>query len=115
MAGLSGIKRNLSGLIGNRIELATLELSVVRTSLLKIVLAGVLSIFTALFAIAYWTALVVYLSWDALGWAILLILATLFSLVTIAALVYIRSLVAQGKLSMPATLAELKRDRDALL
>ncbi len=115
MAGLGGVARNLFGLIVNRVELAALELSAVRTNLLKLLLVAALGIFTALFAIAYWTVLVVYLSWDALGWKILLIMAALFSVATVAMVLYARSLVADGKLSMPATLAELSRDRDALL
>lgn len=115
MAGVSGIARNLFGLIVNRVELAALELSQVRSSLLKLLLVAALGIFAALFAIAYWTALVVYLSWDALGWKILLIVAALFSVATVAIALYARSLLSDGKLSMPATLAELSRDRDALL
>lgn len=115
MAGVGGIARNLFGLIVNRVELAALELSAVRTNLLKLLLVAALGIFTAMFAIAYWSVLVVYLSWDALGWKILLIMAALFSVATVAIVLYARSLLADGKLSMPATLAELSRDRDALL
>ena len=115
MAGVGGIVRNLFGLIVNRVELAALELSAVRTNLLKLLLVAALGIFTALFAIAYWSVLVVYLSWDTLGWKILLIMAGVFSVATVAIGLYARSLLAQGKLSMPATLAELSRDRDALL
>ena len=115
MAGVGGIARNLFGLIVNRVELAALELSAVRTNLLKLLLVAALGIFTALFAIAYWSVLVVYLSWDTLGWKILLIMAGVFSVATVAIALYARALLAQGKLSMPATLAELSRDRDALL
>ena len=115
MAGLGGVARNLFGLVVSRVELAALELSAVRTNLLKLLLVAALGIFAALFAIAYWTVLVVYLSWDALGWKILLIMAGLFSILTGAIVMYARSLVTHGKLSMPATLAELGRDRDALL
>ena len=115
MTGLGGVARNLLGLIVNRVELAALELSSVRTNLLKLLLVAALGIFTAWFAIAYWTLLVVYLSWDALGWKILLIMAALFTVLTLAVVLYARSVLAHGKLSMPATLAELSRDRDALL
>ncbi|MBC7413801.1 MAG: phage holin family protein [Herminiimonas sp.] len=115
MAGLGGVARNLFGLIVNRVELAALELSAVRTNLLKLLLVAALGIVTAWFAIAYWTALVVYLCWDALGGNILLIMAAFFSILTLAVVCYARSLLANGKLSMPATLAELRNDRDALL
>lgn len=113
-AGLSGVGRNLLGLIVSRYELATLELSSVGINLAKVVLAAVIAIFMALFAIAFWSTLIVYLSWDALGWKILLIMAAIFTAATVALGLYARSIVSAGKLSMPATLAELSRDRDAL-
>lgn len=115
MAGVSGVTRNLFGLIVSRLELAALELSSVRTSLLKLLLVGAVGLFSALFAFAYVTVLIVYLSWDALGWIILLIMALGFTAATVAVVMYARSLVSSGALSMPATLAELGRDRDALL
>jgi hypothetical protein len=46
---------------------------------------------------------------------ILLIMAVLFTGATIGIALYVRSLFGKGKLSIPATLAELRRDRDALL
>lgn len=107
--------RNLFGLFVSRVELAALELSQVRTNLLKLLLAAAVGLFMALFAVAYWTALIVYLSWDALGWKILLILAAVFTVATIAVARYVGRILTDGKLSIPATLAELGRDRDALL
>jgi len=38
-----------------------------------------------------------------------------FTLITIGLLLYARSIVAAGKLSMPATMNELRNDRDAFL
>ena len=107
--------RNLGGLIVSRVELAALELSSVRNNLLKLVLVGAIGIFTALFALAYWTGLVVYLAWDALGWKILFIMAALFTAATVAVVLYAKAMLSEGKLSIPATMAELGRDRDALL
>lgn len=115
ITGISGVARNLFGLIVSRVELAALELSSVRTNLLKLLLFGAIGIFTALFALGYWTALVVYLSWDALGWKILLIMAVLFTAATAAIVMYAKGMLSDGKLSLPATLAELGKDRDALL
>ena len=114
IAGLSGVGRNLFGLIVSRFELATLELSSAGKNLLKLVLAGAIAVFMALFALAFWAALIVYLSWDSLGWTILLIMAGVFTGVTVALGLYARSILTGGKLAIPATLAELARDRDAL-
>ena len=115
ITGLSGVVRNLFGLMLSRVELAALEMSSVRTHLLKLLLVAALGIFTAFFAILYWTGLVVYLSWEALGWKILLIVALVFTVTTVAIVAYIKNMLGEGKLSLPATLAELARDRDALL
>lgn len=115
IAGISGMARNLGSLIANRVELAALELSSVGNNLLKLVLLGAIGVFTALFALAYWTGLVVYLAWDALGWKILFIMAALFTAATVAVAMYAKSILSGGKLSIPATMAELSRDRDALL
>jgi uncharacterized membrane protein YqjE len=74
-----------------------------------------LGVIVAFFAIGYWTALLVYLSWDTLGWKILLILAALCTAIAAGILFYIQALIQRGGLSMPATMEELRNDQDALL
>lgn len=103
------------GLLLNRIELAGLELSEVRANFLKLTLLFALGIVVAWFAVAYWSALVVVLTWDALGWKILAIIAALFTGLAVWIFSYVRAMLAEGKLSMPATMSELRHDRDALL
>jgi uncharacterized membrane protein YqjE len=115
IAGVIGMAKNGFGLLVSRIELAALELSEVRGNLIRLLLVLALGIVAGWFAIACWTVLIVVLSWDALGWKILLILAAAFTLLTAGMLLHARSILRQGKLSMPATLAELRNDRDALL
>ena len=115
IAGAIGIAKNGFGLLVSRIELAAVELAEVRGNFFRIVLVGALGILAAWFAIAYWTALIVVLSWQTMGWKILLILAALFTLLTVAVLLYARSSIRQGKLSMPATMAELRSDRDSMM
>lgn len=115
IGGLAGLAKNMFGLLMSRIELAALELSEVRTNLLKILLISALGIVAAWFAMAYWTVLIVYLTWDTLGWKILLILAAGFTLSAVGVFLYVQSMLRQDKLTMPATMAELRKDRDALL
>ena len=114
-AGLIGVVRNVVGLFLSRVELAALELSEVRATLLKLSLVFALGLLAAWFALAYWSVLLVYLAWNALGWVILLLVALGFTVVAVGVLLYARSIVAQGKLSLPATMNELRNDRDALL
>jgi uncharacterized membrane protein YqjE len=115
IAGMIGLGKNMFGLMFNRIELAALEFSEVRSNLLKIVLVSALGIMALWFAIAYWTVLLVYLTWDSLGPKILLIVAVVFTALAVWVFLYVRSMLAQECLSMPATMTELRNDHDALM
>jgi uncharacterized membrane protein YqjE len=115
VSGAVNLAKNMFGLFMSRIELAALELAEVRANALKLVALFVLGAIVAWFALAYWSALIVYLSWPTLGWKILLILAIIFTAVAVGILLYVQSLLREGKLSMPATMAELRNDHDALL
>jgi len=114
-AGLLGIARNLLGLIINRIELASLELSEIGGNLIKFLTLFTLAAIALWFAVAFWTALVVYLAWDSWGWKVLIAFGVFFTVVTAAIIGYAYTILRQGKLSLPATMAELRKDRDALL
>jgi uncharacterized membrane protein YqjE len=115
VAGLAGIAKNMFGLLVSRIELAALELGEIRANLARLLLISALGVIAVWFAFAYWTALIVVLAWDAWGWKILLLIAAAFTLLAAGVFWYARSLLRQDKLSMPATMAELRNDRDALL
>lgn len=115
IGGITGLIKNIYGLLMGRVEIATIELAEIRTNLLKLLVAFSLGVMTVWFAIAYWTALVVYLSWDDLGWKILMIFAIFFTVIALGVFLYIRSHIAKGVLAMPITMEELRNDRDALL
>ncbi|MET0322200.1 MAG: phage holin family protein [Duganella sp.] len=115
IASLGNIARNSMGLLLTRLELAALELSQVRNHLLQLVVAFAVALVAGCFALACITVMVGYLAWSALGWLILPIMAGVFLLLAIGLVVYARGLISTGKLSMPATMAELKSDRDMLL
>lgn len=113
-AGLSGMGKNAFSLLINRFELAALEATAVGANLAKLAALGALAVLGAWFAIAYWSVLVVALAWDAMGAWILFIMALLFTGLVVGLLMAARSIVRSGKLSLPATMAELRNDRDAL-
>ncbi len=115
IASLGNIARNSIGLVLTRLELAALELSQVRNHLLQLVLVFALAVVAGCFALAYGTVTLAYLAWDAIGWKILPIITGVFLLIAIGLIVYARGMIRSGKLSMPATMAELKSDRDMLL
>ena len=115
IASIAGLARNAVGLMLSRLELASIELSEVRNHLLQLLVMFALAMVAGLFAVAYGSVLVVFLAWDSLGWKILLIMTAVFALLAIGLVMYARAMLRQGKLSMPATMAELKADRDMLL
>ncbi|MYM90141.1 phage holin family protein [Rugamonas sp. FT82W] len=115
IASLGNIARNSIGLVLTRLELAALELSQVRNHLLQLVLVFALAVVACCFALAYGTVTIAYLAWDSLGWKILPIITGVFLLIAIGLILYARGMIRSGKLSMPATMAELKSDRDMLL
>ena len=115
VAGMTALFKNLIGLLLCRLELAALELAEVRAALLKLAILFGLGMLTAAFALACWTALVIVLAWDSMGWKIIAIVAAVFTVATFLLAWVGRNMIAQGKLSLPATMAELRNDRDALL
>ena len=114
-AGLLGLAKNLLGLIISRIELASLEMSEIGANLVRFAVIFVLAAVALWFAIAFWSVLVVMLAWDTWGWKILALLGFVFSVATVGLVYYARSVLMQGKLSLPQTMSELRKDRDALL
>lgn len=115
IASLAGVARNTFGLLLSRLELASYELSEVRNHVLKLIVVFALALGAGLFAVAYGSVMVVFLAWEALGWKILLIMTLGFIAVAVGLALYARALLRQGRLSLPATMAELKADRDMLL
>lgn len=112
---LAGVGRNLLGLLLARLELASFELSEARRHLLRQIVVFALTLLAGAFALAYGSATLVFLAWDALGWKILPLMGMGFLLVCVGLALYGRALLRQHKFSLPATMAELKADRDMLL
>lgn len=112
---MAGVARNMFGLLVSRIELAALELGEVRDNLARLLFIGALGIVAILFALGCWTALIVVLAWDVMGWKILLVVAIVYTLLAIGIMRHARSFLAEDRLAMPATMSELRKDRDALM
>jgi uncharacterized membrane protein YqjE len=115
MGGLSGLAKNLFGLLMSRVELAALELAEVRNHLIELVALFAGAALAAWFAIAFGTATIVAAAWEAMGWKILLIMFVVFAAITAALVFKGLSMLKQGKLAFPETMNELKNDRDMLL
>lgn len=115
IAGLLGIARNFLGLMINRIELAALEFSGIGRNLVRFLVLFALAAISLWFALAFWIALVVFLAWESWGWKIFVAFGVFFTALTALIILYARPILRQGCLSLPATMTELRKDRDALL
>ena len=115
MGGISSLGKSVFGLLVSRVELAALELSEVRNHVIELVAVFAVAVLSIWFAVAYGTAMVVALAWDAMGWKILLIMFVIFLLVTAVLVAKGLSMLKHNKLALPATMKELKIDRDMLL
>jgi uncharacterized membrane protein YqjE len=115
IGGAFGLAKNLLGLVISRLELAALEFSEIGGNLLKIAVLFALALMAGWFAVAYWSVLIVLLAWDSWGWKILLVMALAFTVLAVALALYARAVLREGKIALPETMAELRKDRDALL
>ena len=115
MGGLSGLVKNLFGLLMSRVELAAVELAQVRNHLIDLVTLFACAVLAAWFTIAFGAATIVAALWAAMGWKILLIMFLVFAVLTIGLVWKGMSMLKQGKLAFPETMNELKNDRDMLL
>lgn len=111
----AGMARNALGLLLTRLELAAIEVGEIRSQLIKLVLLGALFVLAAWFAIGFWSVLVVVLAWPALGWKILALVAVVFTVLAVVLMRKLNALLRENRLSMPMTMAELQKDRDALM
>jgi uncharacterized membrane protein YqjE len=95
--------------------MAVLELGAARNAVFRVLLLAALAVLAAAFALLSVSAMIVALAWDALGWRILLVLFLAYLLLSIAMLWRARNIVLSGQIGLPMTLAELKKDREALV
>lgn len=115
LGGVTGLAKNLFGLVVSRVELAALELSEVRNHVIELVAIFAGAVLAIWFALAYGTATIVALAWETMGWKILLIMFGVFALITAILVWKGLSMLKQGKLAFPETMNELKNDREMLL
>jgi uncharacterized membrane protein YqjE len=115
MGALTGLAKNLAGLLVSRVELAAVELSEVRNHAIELVAIFAGAALAIWFALAYGTATIVALAWESMGWKILLVMFIVFVVITAILVFKGMAMLKQGKLTLAETMKELKQDRDMLL
>jgi len=114
-AGISSLFKSLFGLAVSRVELAALELAEIRNHVIELLAIFAAAVLAIWFAIAFGAMTIVALAWESMGWTILLIMFAVFALVTAILVTKGLALIKQNKLAFPATMKELKNDREMLL
>ena len=114
-AGGTGLVKNAYGLVVSRMELAALELSEVRNHLIELVALFAIAAICAIFALAFGSAIIVALAWEAMGWVILLVMFVVYAALAVVLGMKGKAMLKEGKLSFPETMKEIKKDRQALL
>lgn len=107
--------QHIIGLISARLSLAALELSEARDAALLIIVLALGAFIAGSFTLIALSALIVVLTWDALGWRIVLLLTLAYAGIAGILIYQIRRIIRAGSLGLPATLAELKQDSETLL
>jgi uncharacterized membrane protein YqjE len=115
LQGLTGLAKNVVGLLVSRVELAAVELEEVRNHVLELLAVFALAAICVLFALGYGTATIVALAWESMGWKILALLFAVFVVAAVALVVKGKAMLKENKLALPETMNELKHDRDMLL
>jgi uncharacterized membrane protein YqjE len=115
MGSLTGLVKNLAGLLVARVELAAVELTEVRNHAIELVAIFAGAVLAIWFALAYGTATIVALAWESMGWKILLLMFVVFLAITAILVFRGLAMLKQGKLALSETMKELKQDRDMLL
>ncbi len=109
-----GLAGSVLKLLGTRVSYAVLELADARDALLRVLLLGAAALGAAALALVSLSALLVVWFWPVLGWGILLILFVVYAVAAILLLQRALRIVAEGRLGLPETMAELQKDRAAI-
>lgn len=101
-------------LAGVRFSMAIMEFSDARDAFLRVLLLIAIALISSTLALLSISAIITMLTWDVLGWHILLIFFIGYLMLAIIVLAIARSIIASGKIGFPVTKAELRKDREVL-
>ena len=114
LESLRGLAKTFIALVQTRIELFASEVDEERTRLARIVVLAVVALFCLGLAVVLGVLLVAVLFWENNRLLALGVLAGLFALAGIVALVMLRSDIRRRPKFLAATLAELRKDEKEL-
>ncbi len=114
IASAATLAASLRSLLGTRASYALLELGDARDALLRVLLFGAAALGAAALALVGLSALVIVLLWETLGWRVLLILSIAYVVLAWMLLQRARRILSEGRVGLPVTLAELRKDREAI-
>jgi uncharacterized membrane protein YqjE len=114
LESLRGLAKTFIALVQTRIEIFASEIDEERTRLARVVLLAVIAAFCLGLALVLFVLLVAVIFWDSNRLLAIGIIAGLFALGALAALLALRSTLRQRPKLLAATLAELRKDQREL-
>lgn len=114
LQSLRNLGTTLVAIVQTRLELLSNEIEAERLRLLQIIFWGLVAIFFLAFALGMLTLLVVLVFWDTHRNGAVAVLAVIYFVLGIYAVLQARSRLMQGRRVFADSLRELQRDRDDL-
>ncbi len=111
---LKSLLQHAAGLLGARLSLALLEIGEARDAFITVFVLAIAALVTASLTLIAASALIIVLAWDAMGWWVILFLTIVYAGLSWLLWRAARSIILEGRLGLPQTMAELRQDRDAL-
>lgn len=113
-SSLRSLFQHALGLLQTRLSLALIELGEARDAFLTVFVLAIAALVMFSLTLIAVSALIIVLTWEALGWKVILLLALTYALFSWLLWRSARGLIREGRLGLPQTMAELRQDRDAL-
>jgi uncharacterized membrane protein YqjE len=114
LESLRNLARTLVALVETRIEIFASEIDEQQTRLARIALLAVIAAFCLGVSLVLFVLLIAVIFWDTNRLLAIGVIAGLFALGALAALLAVRSAIRQRPKILSATLAELRKDREGL-
>jgi len=111
---IRALLHHAAGLFQARLSLAVIELGEARDAFLTVFVLAIAALVMTSLALIAFSALIIMLLWDAMGLWIIVVVALFYAVLGGWLLRSAIRLISEGRLGLPHTLAELRRDRDAL-
>lgn len=112
--GIRSLLQHAAGLLQARVSLALIELGEARDAFITVFVLAIAALVMASLALIALSALIIILLWESMGAWVIAMLAVGYAVLGGLLLRSAIQMIRGGRLGLPHTMAELRRDREAL-